>query len=130
MNLQDMFDNESPKKFVRISDEHRAKLRATRAQQVRPHVSEETRAKIKAAHLANPVFGKPIQTPLGLFPSKKAAVEGMTAAGVVNAGGRLSVWLDKKHPKNRADEYYYITQENKKTSQLIVFIFKLIFLLP
>ena len=47
----------------------------------------------------------------GYFPSKKSAVEGMTASGVVNAGGKLSVWLDKKDPKNRADKYYYITQE-------------------
>jgi hypothetical protein len=47
----------------------------------------------------------------GYFPSKKTAVEGMTADGVVNAAGKLSVWLDKKHSKNRADEYYYITQE-------------------
>lgn len=44
----------------------------------------------------------------GDFPSKKEAVDAMTAAGVPNAGGRLSVWLDKNHPKNRADEYYYI----------------------
>jgi hypothetical protein len=44
----------------------------------------------------------------GDFPSKKAAVEGMTKAGLVNAGGKLAVWLDKKHPKNRADEYYYL----------------------
>lgn len=47
----------------------------------------------------------------GYFPSKKAAVEGMTVAGEGNAGGKLSVWLDKNHPKNRADEYYYITPE-------------------
>lgn len=44
----------------------------------------------------------------GDFPSKKDAVDAMTAAGVPNAGGRLSVWLNKNHPKNRADEYYYI----------------------
>ena len=39
----------------------------------------------------------------GDFPSKKAAVEGMTKAKVVNAGGKLSVWL-----KTKPDEYYYI----------------------
>ena len=39
----------------------------------------------------------------GDFPSKKAAVEGMTAAGVGNAGGKLSTWL-----KTKPSEYYYI----------------------
>ena len=38
----------------------------------------------------------------GDFPSKKAAVEGMTKAGLGNAGGKLSVWL-----KTKSDEYYY-----------------------
>ena len=46
---------------------------------------------------------KPIQTPLGRFESKGAAVKAMTAAGEINAGGKLSVWLDTKK-----DEYYYI----------------------
>jgi hypothetical protein len=43
----------------------------------------------------------------GDFPSKKAAVEGMTKIGVVNAGGKLSVWL-----KTKPEEYYY-TKETK-----------------
>lgn len=47
----------------------------------------------------------------GDFPGKKEAEDAMTAAGVVNAGGKLSVWLDKNHLKNRASEYYYITPE-------------------
>lgn len=46
---------------------------------------------------------KPIQTPYGLFGSKKEAVIGMTQAGVINAGGKLSVWI-KTNPK----EYYYV----------------------
>jgi hypothetical protein len=41
----------------------------------------------------------------GDFPSKKAAVEAMTKTGVVNAGGKLSVWLNTK-----PDEYYYIKE--------------------
>lgn len=41
----------------------------------------------------------------GIFESKKAAIAGMTAQGVVNAGGKLSVWL-----KTNPTEYYYITQ--------------------
>ena len=55
---------------------------------------------------------KPIQTPYGRFESKSEAITGMTAANVVNAGGKLSVWLDENHPKNKADEYFYI-KENK-----------------
>ena len=47
----------------------------------------------------------------GDFSSKKEAIERMTKAGVVNAGGKLSVWLDTKNPKNRADEYYYIKEK-------------------
>jgi hypothetical protein len=50
---------------------------------------------------------KPIQTPYGRFESKSEAVAGMTAAVEVNAGGKLSVWLNTKK-----DEYYYI-EENK-----------------
>ena len=46
---------------------------------------------------------KPIRTPHGDFPSKKAAIEAMTALGISNAGGKLSVWLNTKK-----DEYYYI----------------------
>ena len=46
---------------------------------------------------------KPIQTPLGRFESKGDAVKAMTAAGEVNAGGKLSVWL-----KTKPTEYYYI----------------------
>lgn len=46
---------------------------------------------------------KPIHTPYGDFASKQAAVEGMAKQGVVNAGGKLSVWL-----KTNPDEYYYI----------------------
>jgi len=39
----------------------------------------------------------------GDFPSKKAAVEAMTKSGVVNANGRLSVWLNTEK-----DKYFYI----------------------
>ena len=46
---------------------------------------------------------KRIQTPYGEFESKKAAVEAMTKAGVANASGKLSVWLNTKK-----DLYYYI----------------------
>jgi hypothetical protein len=46
---------------------------------------------------------KPIQTPYGRFESKGDAVKAMTAANVVNAGGKLSVWLNTK-----STEYYYI----------------------
>ena len=46
---------------------------------------------------------KPIQTPYGRFESKGDAVKAMTAAGVINAGGKLSVWL-----KTKPTEYYYI----------------------
>lgn len=50
---------------------------------------------------------KPIQTPYGRFESKGEAVAGMTAAGVPNAGGRLSVWLNTK-----PNEYFYIKDSN------------------
>jgi hypothetical protein len=46
---------------------------------------------------------KPIQTPYGIFESKGEAVAGMIAAGVTNAGGKLSKWLNDK-----PTEYYYI----------------------
>ena len=46
---------------------------------------------------------KAIQTPYGRFESKALAVEAMQAAGVGNAGGKLSVWLNTK-----STEYYYI----------------------
>jgi hypothetical protein len=46
---------------------------------------------------------KAIQTPYGLFASKKEAVDGMTAAGVINASGKLSVWINTK-----SEEYYYV----------------------
>jgi len=46
---------------------------------------------------------KPIQTPYGRFESKGDAVNAMTAAGITNAGGKLSVWL-----KTKPTEYYYI----------------------
>lgn len=49
---------------------------------------------------------KPIQTPYGRFKSKGEAVEGMTKAGVSNAGGRLSTWL-----KTKPEEYFYIKEE-------------------
>lgn len=46
---------------------------------------------------------KTIQTPYGLFESKKAAVEAMSTAGIINANGKLSVWL-----KTNPSEYYYV----------------------
>lgn len=46
---------------------------------------------------------KPIMTPYGQFESKKAVIEHMTNIGIVNAGGKLSVWL-----KTKPTEYYYI----------------------
>jgi hypothetical protein len=49
---------------------------------------------------------KPIQTPYGRFESKGEAVKGMIAAGVTNAGGKLSVWLNTKK-----DEYFYIKED-------------------
>jgi hypothetical protein len=49
---------------------------------------------------------KTIQTPHGVFPSKKAAIEAMTALGIGNAGGKLSVWLN-----TRSTEYYYLPKD-------------------
>lgn len=46
---------------------------------------------------------KQIQTPYGLFNSKKAAVEAMSQLGIVNAYGKLSDWLNTK-----SDEYFYV----------------------
>jgi hypothetical protein len=48
----------------------------------------------------------------GDFPGKKEAEDAMTEAGIVNAGGKLSVWLNPRNPKNRCTEYYYI-KENR-----------------
>ena len=46
----------------------------------------------------------------GTFPSKKKLAEYMTSIGIVNAGNKLTVWLNPKNPKNRLTEYYYVKQ--------------------
>jgi hypothetical protein len=150
MNLQDMFDTEDAKKFIKFTDEHRAQISAVhkgktisdehraqisaanlgrkhspeildkiknnprrgglgktisdehRAQISAVHkgktVSEDTRAKISAA--SPKIKSKPTQTPLGLFPSKKAAAE---------AHGFSPQYMDVKF-KKFPTEYYYVTK--------------------
>ena len=70
-------------------------------------ISEETRAKMKAAALQNRADEreqgkqrclKPVMTPNGVFPSRKAAAQ---AANVDPAS--INVWM-KKWPK----DYYYV----------------------
>jgi hypothetical protein len=146
MNYQDMFDNEDPKKFVKLSDEHRAKIgvsqkgktisdehrarigasnkgriksettrEKSRQANLGKTLSDEHRAKISASEKGKTVSAetrakisanspkinsKPIQTPLGQFPSKKAAAE---------AHGFSPQYMDVKM-KKFPTEYYYVSK--------------------
>jgi hypothetical protein len=82
-------DNARPEKRAQISASMTGRTK-----------SAEHQAKIAAR---NQERSKPIQTPHGEFPSRKAAVEHMLEIGIVNAGRKLDKWL-----KTRPTEYYYI----------------------
>ena len=119
MNLQDMFDTENPKKFIKFSDEHRAKLRAKRAQQVRPPMSEEARAKMSAANKGKTISDeqrakisasgigknrKLIQTPKGQFwgAGEAGKAFGVHPKTILN-------WIKNDKPA----DFYYLSKDTK-----------------
>ena len=110
-NLQDMFENASPKNFVRrrLSDEHRAKISAGNKGKKR---SEETRAKISAANKGRKQSeehrakishsqNKPLMTLNGIFPSVKQACLSLN----------ISSYALRKYMKQWPEQYYYIKKE-------------------
>jgi hypothetical protein len=51
---------------------------------------------------------RPIMTPTGLFPSKRAAADWAESHGLVNAHNKIQKWL-KTHP----DQFYYVAKDTK-----------------
>ena len=114
MNLQDLFDNTSPRQMINhtaesranmsaaqkgrvISDEHRARMSAAQKGRV---ISDEHRAKIITGRVK---ASKSLQTPDGVFPS---ALEYSKFVGVA----RITIY---KRIEKYPDQYYFIKECQK-----------------
>ena len=110
MNLQDMFDDNDARKFIKRSNEHRDNLSKALKRRT---FSDETRAKMSAAQKGRPLSDYhrlalrksawPLQTPDGIFSS---ALDYSKFVGV----SRITIY---KKIERQPDQYYYIKECQK-----------------
>jgi hypothetical protein len=106
-DLQKMFDESNPRQFLKMSEETRAKKSAARKGKPGKKHSEETRAKISDAHKGKKredgwKWSKPVMTPNGLYPSKKAVAEAANVSTV-----SVDKWI-KKWPEH----YFFLDKQH------------------